>query len=361
MIRKSILTFHYPFKNLVFQGGGVRSYVYHGALRVLEEKGILDQIERVAGTSAGALFSTLISFRLSAEETIKLYKTIDFSKMKSEPLNNDLKEKQTKLIDIPLQKLRINMVNLNRIINKYGLYSSHYAYHWMLDIIAEKCQGNGRATFGDFRQLGFRDLYITAVNISRQRLEVFSAKDTPQVSVADAVLMSGTIPMFFEALQFDGHSFGKGDYYVDGGLLSNLPIHIFDDPKFKKSSKHFTFGINWETLGFRQYTPKDCPGRTSKISNLLGYAEAVFESMTEVQNVGIEQRGVDQHRSIKISNCCVSPVDFNLIPDDADLKYSEMVQSGENATREYLENYKLPTDHFADIKEKFSEFFEIWS
>jgi len=335
--------------------------VYHGALRVSEEKGILNQIERVAGTSAGALFSTLISFRLSAEETIKLYKTIDFSKMKSEPLNEEFKEKQTKLLDIPLQRLRINMVNLNRFISKYGLYSSHYAYQWIQNIIAEKCNGNGRATFGDFRQLGFRDLYITAVNISRQRLEVFSADNTPQVSVADAVLMSGTIPLFFEALQFDGHSFGTGDYYVDGGLLSNLPIHVFDDPKFQRSSKHFTFGINWETLGFRQYTPKDCPGRTSKISNLFGYTEAVFESMTEVQNIGIEQRGADQYRSIKISNCCVSPVDFNLTPDESNIKYLEMVQTGEKATREYLKSYKLPTDRFADVKEKLYEIFEIWS
>jgi len=264
-------------------------------------------------------------------------------------------------LDIQLQKLRLNMVNFNRLISNYGLYSSHYAYQWMLKVIADKCNGNGHATFADFRQLGFRDLYVTAVNISRQRLEIFSAEDTPQVSVADAVLMSGTIPIYFEALQFDGHSFGMGDYYVDGGLLSNLPIHIFDHPKFKKSSKHFTFGINWETLGCRQYTPDDCPGRTRKISNILGYAEAVFESMVEVQDVGIDQRGPDKYRSIKISNCCVSPVDFDITPGEANLKYLEMVQSGEIATREYLNKYKLPTDRFADVKGKLSEFLEIWS
>ena len=41
---KSLLPKRYPFKNLVFQGGGVKAYVYHGVLRVLDEEGILPQI-----------------------------------------------------------------------------------------------------------------------------------------------------------------------------------------------------------------------------------------------------------------------------------------------------------------------------
>jgi NTE family protein len=280
--------------------------------------------------------------------------------MKSEPLVEEMQEKHVRFVDTPLQKLRVNVVNLNRLVSRYGLYSNHYAHQWLHEVIADKCHGNGRATFAEFRQLGYRDLYITAVNISRQRLEIFSVDDTPQVSVADAVLMSGTIPLYFEALQFDGHSFGRGDYYVDGGLLSNLPIHVFDHPKFENISKQFTFGINWETLGCRQFTPMDCPGRRKKITNLLGYAESVFESMAEVQNVGIEQRGVDQYRSISISNCCVSPVDFDLKLDEMNPKYVEMVLSGEQATREYLKKYKLPTDRFVDIKEKLAEFLEMW-
>ena len=263
-------------------------------------------------------------------------------------------------LEASLHRLRGNMDVLNRLVSKYGLFSNKYAHNWIQDAIAGQCDGDGRATFGEFRQRGFRDLYITAVNISRHRVEVFSPDDTPDVSVADAVLMSGTIPLFFEALQFDGHSFGKGDYYVDGGLLSNYPLHVFDDARFEKTSRHFTYGVNWETLGCRQFTPPDCPRRWTSISHLLGYAEIVFETMAEVQNVAVEQRGVDHYRSINISNCCVSAVDFDIKADENHPKYAEMVQSGKQATREYLRKYRLPTDRFADVKEKLAEFLEMW-
>ena len=45
----------YPFRNLVFDGGGVKGIAYSGALAVLEERGILPQIRRVGGASTGAI------------------------------------------------------------------------------------------------------------------------------------------------------------------------------------------------------------------------------------------------------------------------------------------------------------------
>lgn len=37
----------YPFRNLIFEGGGVKGIAYVGAMQILAEEGILDQIERV--------------------------------------------------------------------------------------------------------------------------------------------------------------------------------------------------------------------------------------------------------------------------------------------------------------------------
>jgi NTE family protein len=50
----------YNFKNLVFEGGGVKGIAYVGALDVLESKGILNDIERIGGTSAGAINAILV-------------------------------------------------------------------------------------------------------------------------------------------------------------------------------------------------------------------------------------------------------------------------------------------------------------
>ena len=41
------------FGNLVFESGGVKGIAYAGAVAVLEDKEILPDIRRVAGTSAG--------------------------------------------------------------------------------------------------------------------------------------------------------------------------------------------------------------------------------------------------------------------------------------------------------------------
>lgn len=359
---KPLLQSRFPFKNLVFQGGGVKSHVYHGVLRVLDEYAILPQIERVAGTSAGALQAAMLCFRLNTEETIALSKTVDYAKIRSlyASGDDDNGPRKSSLFEIPLERMRGNLDAANRFFRKYGLYSIDYIQDWLYNTIATYCNGNNRATFADFRAWGFRDLYTTAVNLTQQRTEVFSVDTTPDVAVADAVLLSSAIPFFFEAIQFDGKAIGQGDYYVDGGALNNYPLTIFDDPRFKENSKHFTYGINWETLGCQLYTPDECSERQAEINNIFQYAESIFETMSEVQVVAVDLRTVDRWRSIRISNCCVSATDFDLQPDKSNPKYVEMVQTGEKAARKYLADYRLPTDRFADAKGKLADLFEMW-
>ena len=50
----------YHFRNLVLECGGVKGIAYVGALQVLEEKGILPDILRVGGTSAGAINAVML-------------------------------------------------------------------------------------------------------------------------------------------------------------------------------------------------------------------------------------------------------------------------------------------------------------
>ena len=58
----------YPFRNLVFEGGGVKGIAYSGALAVLEERGILPQIRRVGGASAGTINAALLALGYSLGE-----------------------------------------------------------------------------------------------------------------------------------------------------------------------------------------------------------------------------------------------------------------------------------------------------
>lgn len=351
----------YPFRNLIFQGGGVKSYGYHGVLRVLEEHHILPNIERVGGTSAGAVQATLLSFRKNAEETIELYKSLDLTRVRKHSLAEELPLAESHLLEAQLDKIRGSLNTAKRLFENFGLYSNRYLLTWLEETIAQHCDGNGRATFADFRKHGFCDLYIVAVNVSRHRAETFCAENTPNVSVADAVIMSGSIPFVFEAVHFNGEKIGtEGDVYVDGGLLSNFPINIFDSPKFAINNRNFTYGINWETLGCRLYTPEDCPQRETSITNIFNFAENLIETSAEVYNTTINYRAADRLRIINVSDGCISPIDFDIRTEMSDPQYRQMVEQGQEVTRQYLESYQLPTDRFAGIKDRLTEFMSIW-
>jgi NTE family protein len=333
----------FPFKNLVFQGGGIKTLGYHGAVRVLEQRGVLAQIERVAGTSAGATLAAILSFRLSAEESIAIYNTLDYAKIPG--LKTHVRMPSRLISATYRQEMAGNVEGLNRLLREYGWYDTNYAYKWLLTTIAAQT-GYGTATFADFRRRGFRDLYITATNISQHQLEVFSAETTPDVAVADALLLSQAIPLFFAAPRFDGKrlSEDEGDFYGDGAVLNNYPIHLFDHTRYLSEQPALPNSVNWETLGCRLYTPDDCPDAGKRpIVNIASYITNLFETWLEAQDQAHQQQPLDQLRTIGISNCCVSPTDFQIRPTQADETYQKLVQAGETAVTHYLNTYILPT------------------
>ncbi|RME57018.1 MAG: hypothetical protein D6790_13950, partial [Caldilineae bacterium] len=63
----------WPFENLCFEGGGSKGIAYCGALKVLEEEGIHpDHTRRIAGTSSGSMFATLVAVGWTADELADL-------------------------------------------------------------------------------------------------------------------------------------------------------------------------------------------------------------------------------------------------------------------------------------------------
>ena len=54
----------------------MRGVIYLGALEALDELGLVEGIQRVTGTSAGAIAATLASLRLNVPETKALFDTL---------------------------------------------------------------------------------------------------------------------------------------------------------------------------------------------------------------------------------------------------------------------------------------------
>ncbi|MCD6577029.1 MAG: patatin-like phospholipase family protein [Anaerolineaceae bacterium] len=314
------------YRNLVFKGGGVRGIAYIGALEALEEINVLKNIDRVAGTSAGAVAATLVSFRKNTGNTLDIFNTLDIQKVTQRVAKGKVK-------NIILAK---NTGNYSRLFENFGWYSSEYFHKWLQSIIANQCRGNPEATFTDFRKMGYRDLYIVASNISRHRAEVFSANTTPDVAVADAVRMSISIPLFFEALRFDGKKIGAGDYYVDGGLFNNYPLHIFDQPEYAKQSHFYRNGVNLETLGMFLYPSKLFDAeKADDPKHLWEFIDLTVRSLYEAHQVSdLAENVADKQRTIEISDCGISATHFNLAPESEE--YHQLITAGREAVEKFF-------------------------
>ncbi|MBN2046458.1 MAG: patatin-like phospholipase family protein [Anaerolineaceae bacterium] len=316
----------YPFRNLVFKGGGARGMAYIGSMRALDEKGILPQVERVAGTSAGAIVAVLASLRVDYNQWAPMLREFDISTV----MNRN--ERSVKLH------------NLWRLESDYGLFSSESFYEWLQEVIAASCEGNGLATFADFRERGHLDLSIVASNLNLKRDEIFSYDTSPDMPVADAVRMSISIPLYFSALQHDGQGFGEGDFYVDGGVFNNFPIHLFDAPKYGRSNPWYINRINYETLGFYLY-PNENRANQKHVQpkNFFEYLMMILESFRQAQQVqAFTASTTDQRRSVKIDDCGISSVNFAAVQPSPE--FDCLLQSGYECTMAFLEEYQPPID-----------------
>lgn len=208
------------YTNLVFEGGGIRGLAYAGALKALAEKGILNNIERTGGTSAGAIAALMVSLNYSPNEIDSVMRNLDLEEF------NDGKGG---LIG-----------KYTRLKKDYGIYHGRSLSKWLEEIIAAKT-GNANTTFAELHEWHlknkcFKDLYCTGTNVSKQSIEIFSFESTPNMHLKTAVRISGSIPLYFNPVYIDSMQReverpveGKEyQLYVDGGLIANYPISIFD-------------------------------------------------------------------------------------------------------------------------------------
>ena len=121
----------YHFHNLVFEGGGVKGIAYVGALQVLEEKGILPDIIRVGGTSAGAINAVLVGFNYTPAETEQILKKMNFENFMDE--------------DFGLFR------DVDRLLSEFGWYKGDFFREWIGELIAQKT-GNPNVTFDQVQQ-----------------------------------------------------------------------------------------------------------------------------------------------------------------------------------------------------------------
>jgi NTE family protein len=336
----------YHFRNLIFEGGGVKGIAYVGAMQVLEKKGILKSILRVGGTSAGAINAVLLGLNCSLEETREILAALDF--------RNFLDDSWGVVRDT------------NRLITEFGWYKGDYFRRWIGNLIQEKT-GNADCTFREFSEQkanrGFRDIYFMGTNLSTRFAEVLSIEHTPRMCIADAVRISMSIPLFFASIRSP-----RGDVYVDGGVLDNYPIKLFDREKYLEKTRVKKYAAvpeyykahnerleaerkaislycyNKETLGFRLDSAKEiavfrdqAEPEHRTIDDFFSYAWALVETLMETQ-ASMHLHSDDWQRTIYIDTLGVKTTDFDLSNEQKEA----LVESGRINTEKYFAWYDNP-------------------
>ncbi len=317
------------YTNLVLEGGGVRGLAYAGVFSVLEQKKILQKIERIGGSSAGAIAGFLVCVGYNAVE-----------------------------IDSIMQQLAVQQFNdgkggiigkYKRVKNDFGIYEGKKFERW-LQLMAKTKTGNANITFAQLHQLHlqnnlFKDLYCTGTNLSRQQLEIFSFEYTPHMPIALAVRISSSIPLYFEPVALDNNKqkIKKGDttsfvnYFVDGGMLSNYPISMFDtcdeegiNPLLCNKVK-----FNKQTIGIKLERPEQIDSLQKNnitippyaVNNFNEYLAAFSNLMIETLNRKYPNLENERGRTIYVSYGKINPRVRRMKPEEKKLLYNNGVQS----------------------------------
>ena len=311
-------------QNLVFEGAGIRGIAYAGAIAELEKKGLLSGVQRVGGTSAGAITAMLLSLGYNAAEISDVIGKTDFKK---------LNDGQWAFAG-----------GISRMRKAFGWYRGQKADQWLQQLIKAKT-GKADITFAELAQKGFKDLYVTGTSLNRQQLVVFSHEHFPNMPIKDAVRISMSIPFYFEAVFMD--STGKLhdkptdinglDVMVDGGFTGNFPIWLFDSTKYINADTPNTFVHNPHTLGFRldreAQIVADAAGKglaPMPINNLKEYGIAFYNMLLE--NLNRQQlTAADWSRTVSISDGALSPRIRRL----SAAEINTLVSNGSKAVQQY--------------------------
>ncbi|MBD3305496.1 alpha/beta hydrolase [candidate division KSB3 bacterium] len=311
----------------VFEGGGVKGIGLVGAVSEVEKAGY--EFECLAGTSAGAIVAALLAVGYTAEELKAELERLDYQQFKDESV-----------ID------RFGIIGKGLSIGfEYGIYEGNYFEQWLETLL----QAKGKTTFGDVKLTETGDpkyhykLQIIATDLTERRLLVLpqALQDfgflPEKFSIARAVRMSMSIPVFFEPVQLED-STGHIHIIVDGGVLSNYPIWLLDDG---------TCDPPWPTFGFKLIEPdkRRLKGpENNPILNAWNFLTAIASTMMDAHdNYHISESKGDYERTIGISTRIAMEEGENVIKaTDFDLSQEageRLYQNGMEAATEFLRHW----------------------
>lgn len=320
--------------DLVLEGGGVKGIGLAGAVITLHEAGYV--FPRVGGTSAGAIVAALIAAYQA--------RGVDLSQLERDMHELDYSQFMVK----SWAEKHMGLVGqAAALIAHQGMYATSYLEQWL----TAKLAPIGVHTFADLKiteddgssllpQQRYRLVTHTS-DLSRGALvrlpwdlPYYLLDDADQASVeeqiavidrypvVDAVRTSMSIPYFFQPFVQD--TVRGACTWVDGGLLQNFPVTVFDRIDGRPS--------RWPTFGIKLSArpPANLPDVAVRgdVRELLAIAHT---ATGEWNRYLLADEGVGS-RTVYVDTMNISATDFGLTPEQRD----QLFDNGVTAASRFL-------------------------
>jgi NTE family protein len=322
----------------VFEGGGVKGIAFAGAIAAAEEEAGVQEWVNVAGASAGAITASLLAVGYDAEGIRQALAKTEYRRFADYGFGG-------RYIGGAINYFRVR-----------GFTPGDYFKEWLADRFEEKL-GKRDPTFADVvrddlppelspeecEKAKYR-LRVIASDITSGRMLVLpddieefeDEKGRPYVKdefpLVEAVRMSMSFPFVFSPVTL--YQRGKPYYIIDGGLLSNFPIWLFDSPNPKRP-----------TWGFRLHGgegPERLPYRP--IPRLF-WGRALFKAMFFSAMEAWDRRQVGRvttARTVSIATRSIQTTNFDLTKKQADDLYRWGYEESKRffqGQREYINSF----------------------
>jgi NTE family protein len=299
------------YKNICFEGGGVRGISIVGALQELHKRRLLSGITNFAGSSAGSIVAAILACGASFNFLYHELSNMNFDSFLD--YGNKIKA-------------------VYNLYYYYGACPGLVLSQWIEKTI-EKLTGNANITLLEVHKKYGGKLIITGTSLTKRKITYFSYKDHPNMMLKTAIRISTSIPLVFMPVEY------SGELWCDGGVLDNFPIRAFH--RETESDDY----IESQTIGIMLMSTSE-DNKPTPLTNLYDIVYSVISCfLNQTQKMYIDPQ--DWHNSIKIQCGALSSLDFKL---DEDQK-KQLVEKGEQAVITYFEKHPLVSSDLSDLSD----------
>lgn len=187
-----------PPLRIVLSGGGIRSIAHSGALKKLEEAGLLVAVKEYIGVSAGALIAFFIAIGYSISQSVAFSKRLDWGSIRT-----------------------LEPEDMLSFFENYGLDTGANLQRLLESLLRHK----GFSSTLTYKQLreqlpGAPSLRVFAADLCTIEPREFSEKKTPDVMLITSLMASMCVPGYFVPIK-DPET---GHLLIDGGAFDDFPL-----------------------------------------------------------------------------------------------------------------------------------------